>query len=138
MAIIELNKDPSPATMRWFGVLLGVFFAFVGAILLWRTGWGMATKVVFGLAVALPILYYAVPPVRRPMYLGWIHAAWPIGLTISFILLGVIWYLVITPVGILRRTIGSDTMNKRYDPDAETYWTPHSGRRDPERYFKPY
>jgi len=138
MAIIELNKDPSPSIMRWFGALLGLFFAFVGAVLLWRTGWGTATKVVFGLAVVLPLLYYAVPPLRRPMYMVWIHAAWPIGLAISFLLLAVIWYLVITPMGILRRTLGGDPMNRGFDRNAKTYWTPHSGRRDPARYFKPY
>lgn len=138
MAIIELNKDPSPSVMRWFGALLGLFLALVGGVLLWRVGWGPAARICIGLAVLLPLLYYAVPRLRRAMYQVWIHAAWPIGLVLSFVLLAVIWYLVITPVGILRRTIGKDPMNRGFDGSAKSYWTPHSGLRDPARYFKPY
>ena len=138
MAIIEIDRNPSPKTLRLFGLLLGAFFALIGGLVVWRAGAGTASNVLFGLAVGLPLLYYAVPPLRRPMYLGWIYLAWPIGLVLSFTLLALIYYLVLTPIGLVMRLFGRDPMQRGFDPAAATYWIPRTRRPDPERYFRPY
>lgn len=138
MAILEIQKDPSPRTLAFFGALLAVFFALIAGVVTWRTGWGTAPKVLLGVGLGLAALYYAVPPVRKPLYLGWTYAAWPIGTTISLVLLAGIYFGVVTPIGILRRTLGRDPMQRGFDRGAATYWQPHAGRPDRERYFKPY
>ncbi len=138
MAIIEIDRDPSPKVLRWFGVLLGLFFLLIGGVLTWRAGPGTATKVLFILAGVLPALYYLVPPLRRPMYLGWIYLAWPIGIVLSFTLLAVIYYLILTPIGLVMRLVRRDPMQRGFDASADTYWIPRTRQPDPERYFRPY
>ena len=139
MAIIEIDKNPSPRTLRLFGVLLGLFFLILGGLLRWRAGPGTASTVLFVLAGALPLLYYLVPPLRRPMYLGWIYLAWPIGLALSFVLLAAIYFLVLTPIGLfMRLVLRRDPMQRGFDASAATYWIPRTRQPDPERYFRPY
>jgi len=139
MAIIEIDRSPSPKTLRWFGVLLGLFFLVVGSLLRWRAGPGTASTVLFALAGALPLLYYLVPPLRRPLYLGWVYAAWPIGLALSFALLAVVYYLVLTPIGLLMRLFGYDSMKRTFDREATSYWVPRSPDKvDPKRHFRQF
>ncbi len=38
------------------------------------------------------------------------------------IVLGLIFYLCITPVGFLMRLFGTDPLRRRYDPEAKSYW----------------
>ena len=64
-------------------------------------------------------------------------AAFPIGWTVSHLLLGSIFYLVITPIGLLLRALGHDPMERKFDREAKTYWIEHE-RAETARYFRMY
>ena len=83
-------------------------------------------------------MYYAIRPFRRPIYLGWMYAVFPIGWVISHTVLALTYYLVLTPIGLLMRGLGRDPMERRFDRDGETYWTPHEPSEDPARYFRQF
>jgi len=136
--MIEINRHPSRRELMWFGAIFALFFGVVGAIVLWRSGSMNAAGVIWGIAAAVAIVFYALPPVRRPIYLGWMYAAFPIGWTISHLMLAAIFYLLFTPIGLVMRLLGHDPVQRTSDPDAATYWQPHRPADDPERYFKQY
>ena len=138
MAVIEINRDPSPRSLLWFGVLLALFGGLVGAVLWWRFDLHQAARIVWIVAVGLAVVYYAVPPLRRPLYLGWIYAFFPLGWVLSHALLGAIYYLVLTPIGLVMRLFGRDSLRRRRDPDAETYWIEYGPPKDPKRYFRQF
>lgn len=138
MALVEFPRNPSPATMRWFGALLGLFFALVAGVVLWQVGPGWAFRALAALAVLLPLLYQGVPPLRRPMFLAWTGAAYPLGLAVSFALLAVVWYGVVTPIGLASRLAGRDPLGRRFEPGRSTYWVSRGGPHPPERYFRPW
>jgi len=85
-----------------------------------------------GLAAALS------PMAGRTLYRGWMFAALPIGWTISHLILGVVFYAVMTPLGLLMRATGKDPMDRRFDRAARTYWIPHRQETDPKRYFRQF
>ena len=74
----------------------------------------------------------------RPLYLLLVGATFPIGWTMSHILLGVIYYLVLTPIGLLLQLCGHDPMKRRLEPDAQSYWEPHRPPAKVDRYFRLY
>ena len=78
------------------------------------------------------------PPVRRWIYVGWIYAAFPIGWTVSHVLIAGIYYLLITPIGLIIRATGRDPLLRKFDRSAPTYWTPHPPPGDVKRYFRQY
>ena len=138
MAIIEINKDPGAAQLRWFGVIVALFCGLVGALLHWHFGAPGAARVVWAVGLALALVYYLVPPLRMPLYLGWMYLFFPIGFVLSHVVLGVTYYLVLTPIGLLMRLFGRDPMHRRFDPEAESYWIARDPNVASERYFRQF
>lgn len=137
MAMLEINKNPSAKELVWFGLLLVIFAGGVGSWLFWG-GSPFAGKLVWGIGGGLAAVFFAVPPLRKPIYLGWLYAAYPIGYVVSHVIMGVIFYGVVTPVGLLVRTFGKDPLDRAIDKNAKSYWVPHTTGREPSRYFKQF
>ena len=138
MAVIEIKKDPSEKELRWFGILVGVFFLLVGALARWKFDAPGVARVLWILAVALPALFFLVKPLRKPLYLGWIYFFFPIGWLLSHILLTVIYYLLLTPLGWLMRLVTGDPMQRKLDPTAKSYWIERPKTTETARYFRQY
>ncbi len=138
MALIALNKNPSRRELLVFGALFALFFGLIGGLIWWRFQAPTVAYVLWSVAAFITILFYAVRPIRKPIYLGWIHLAFPIGWVISHVAMALIYYLVFTPIGLIMRLFGHDPMERRLNRDAETYWTPHQPSGDPARYFRQF
>jgi hypothetical protein len=138
MALIEINKNPSQRELKWFGVLLVVFFAVVAGLLWWRASQPTAAVVVLGLGLVLVVVYAAFPGLRRWVFLAWMYAALPIGWVVSHALLGIIFYLIMTPIGLTMRLLGYDPMLRRFDDAADTYWVRRDPESDTRRYFRQF
>ncbi|MHC4220193.1 MAG: SxtJ family membrane protein [Planctomycetota bacterium] len=138
MALIEINRSPSRRELAWFGGLFALFFAIVGTFAWWQFD---APRVAMGIwvtAAAIVVVYHAVPPVRRPLYIAWMYAAFPIGWVISHVVLGLVYFLVFTLFGLILRLFGRDPMNRRIEPDAPTYWIEHRPGGAQARYFRQF
>ena len=144
--MLEINKDPSKNDLKWFGLIFGGVLVAVGLILWFKTsvlfGMGstptLASKIVWGLAIAFPIVYYAIPPLRKPMFVGFMYAVFPIGWVVSNLILVIVYYLVLTPIGLMMRLVGKDPMERHLQPDSPTYWEVRTVDDDPARYFKQF
>jgi hypothetical protein len=66
------------------------------------------------------------------------YAAFPIGWLVSHALLAIIYYLVITPIGLVMRGLGKDPIQKRFDPTRKSYWVKREATRDRSRYFRQF
>ena len=124
--------------LTWFGLLLAVFFGIVGLIVWSKTDSLGVPTVIWSAAALVVVVYFLAPPVRRPLYLGWMYAVFPIGWTVSHLILAIIYYFVFTPIGLIMHLSGYDPMQRRYDPQAETYWSKRNTNVDPARYFRQF
>ncbi len=138
MALLEIKKDPSKAELNWFGLLILVFSCLLSGILYWKFESVLTVQIVIGIGAGLCLIYYAVPPLRKPIYLGWLYAAFPIGWTISHTVLLLTYYLLMTPIGLLMRIVGRDTMRRKLDPNASTYWLERKPVASAKSYFRQY
>jgi len=127
---------PSPQQLRWFGLVLLLFCVALGALLGARLGSPGVAAGLAGLGLALAVLYYGVRPLRLPLYLAWTSATRPLGAAFSALLLGVIYFLVLTPIGVATRRLGRDPLGRRFDPAAKSYWRPHHRSAEPGRYLR--
>ncbi len=136
--MIDINRNPSARDQLWFAVLLAVFLGGVGALLKWHWGQDTAAYVVWG-AGGLALLAFAVVPAWRvPLYVGWIMLFYPLGFVLSHVMLALVYYLVLTPSGLLLRLFGRDPMRRRWEPDANTYWIEREPIANASRYFRQY
>jgi Saxitoxin biosynthesis operon protein SxtJ len=134
--MIQINKNPSRKELALFGLLCLVFFGLVGLSALHKSHSLHSAAVIWIVAAIAIAIYFAIPPLQRPVYLGWMYAAYPIGWVISHLLLIVAFFGVFTPVGILMRLMSRDPLAKNFDRSASTYWLPHDPGTDPDRYFR--
>ena len=57
-----------------------------------------------------------------PLNKLWFKFGTILGAIIAPIVMGVVFFLAITPIGIIMRIMGKDLLKKRYDKKKETYW----------------
>jgi len=138
MALIKIDRNPPAAHLKSFGIMLVLFVALIGALSWWRNGTSDGAVRIWAIGGALAAAYWAVPALRRPVYVGWMYAAFPIGWTVSHLLIATIYYLVVTPIALAARATGYDPLRLRFDRSAPTYWVRHTGGRDPRRYFRQF
>jgi hypothetical protein len=136
MALIELNREPSKRDLQVFGLLAAAFFGFVGSLVLRRTGSLPGASAVWAVAAVTTLAYFTLPSLQWPLYTGWMRAVYPIGWSVSHLLLALIFYGVLTPLGLLRRLFGRDPMLRGFDSRRQSYWMKVPPVRESSRYFK--
>jgi hypothetical protein len=77
--------------------------------------WALALSALFVIAGAL------VPNVLRLIHRVWIAFGNILGWINSKIILGLLFYIVVTPVRVIMSLTGSDPMNRKFDRETDTY-----------------
>ena len=135
--MIEINWNPSRRELKQFaGIWFPAFFALVGALVLYHTGSPIVAASISGSGVLLSVFGFFFPPLVRPIFVAWMCAAYPIGWAVSHLLLAIVFFLVITPIGWGLRVLRRDPLEREFDRSASTYWIPHKQARDSKQYFR--
>ena len=118
----EITKTPPPKQLRQFaGLFLVVFLGLAG----WRVWSGRAdiwAAILAAMALAVGGCGLVRPSLVRWIFTGWMMAAFPIGWTISWLALALLFYGIFTPVALLFRLIGRDALRLRRWA-GQSYWT---------------
>jgi hypothetical protein len=117
-----------PAEGRRFGLLVGTAFV-VLAGLLWRRGHATAAGVAAALGCGLVVAGLLVPTRLGPVYRGWMALAMVISKVTTPVFMSVLFFLVLTPAGVLARLLGHRPLSR--PRDAGTFWQsrPEGARR---------
>lgn len=131
----DVIRPPSRRHLRQFA---GLFLAVFLGLAAWRwfagrpDGWALLLG---ALAIAIGVTGLVAPGIIRPVYTGWMMAAFPIGWAVSRLTLGAMFFVVVTPLAWLFRATGRDALRLRRR-SLDTYWIPKrqpAGRRE---YFR--
>ena len=133
----DVIKPPNTKTLRQFAGLWLVVFGGLALWRLWHGQTGTWTTVLGVGAVVVGVTGLLVPAVVRPIYSGWMIAAFPIGWTVSKITLGGVFYIVFTPVGLVFRLFGRDSLLLRRRQPA-SYWMAKPPAKSGEEYFRQF
>jgi hypothetical protein len=109
----------SPAEGRKFGLLVGCAFLVVAA-LLWRRTHLVGAAIALVLASVLILGGLIVPGRLGPIYRGWMALALAISKVTTPIFMGAIFFLVLTPAGLLVRLFGHRPLSR--SRGDETFW----------------
>jgi Saxitoxin biosynthesis operon protein SxtJ len=134
----DIQFDPPRKTLRQFAALWLVCF---GGMALWqalvRERAGLAS-ILAVLALTISLLGLARPEWMRRIYVGWMILAFPIGWTVSQVMLAVMFFGLFTPLGLVFRLLGRDPLHRTRRPGLESYWAPKPAPTDLRRYFKQF
>jgi hypothetical protein len=134
--MIERKQFPSRQELSWFGLIVLCLFAIVGALVWWHAGSLRAAQYVWIAGAALTAAFYAFRPLRLPLYHAWMTLVAPIGWLISHVLLGTVYYIILTPIGMILRLIGNDPMDRDPNRARGSYWIARQPQQAVQRYFR--
>jgi hypothetical protein len=134
----DLPLSPDARMLRQFAALWIVFF---GTLALWQhfgRGHTTAALALGALAVTLGPLGLVRPMLLRPVFVAWMVLAFPIGWAVSTAVLGLLFYGVFMPLGLVFRLMGRDALDRRSRAGAATCWKEKRPAPGPSRYFRQY
>ena len=139
MFLAEINWHPTRKELRTFAIV-ALIAAILVALLLYQfkgvgIPWG---AVIISLGAAILLSSFISPRFTRVIYLGLILATRPIGLLMSFLLLTIFYFGLLTPLALVFRLIGRDTLNRKFDPDTDSYWITHRKPDNLDRYYNQF
>jgi len=137
MKFSDLPLNPTPRVLRQFSAAWLVFFTvFALNRILFRH------QPEFGAALAwiswIGLLGLIWPHLIRPLFRLATIAAFPIGWIVTQVTLAIMFYLVLTPIGVWLRRRGRDELQLKLKPDAKTFWIERPEPPAAESYLKQY
>ena len=115
-----MQNNADKKQLRSFGLTVGGIFALIG---FWPVIFRHQDPRWWAVVVAGCLL---IPAVAYPNSLFWPYKGWMavghvLGWINTRIILGVIFYGIVTPIGVIRRWLGKDPMGRRLSPDIDSY-----------------
>ena len=136
MSLIEIDWNPKSKQLQNFGkialamtvIISLLLYLLKGVAIQWLLiicAFGFITFIISKISLKLTKL----------IYLGMILLTMPIGWIVSFTVLAVFYYLLLTPLGLFFRLIGRDPLYRKFDPAAKSYWMSRRPPKGLEQYF---
>ena len=133
----HVNWRPDARELRRFAIAMLIGFSLLGLLAAWRAGGVSTTAIVlWSLGVFLAGAAF-VPKLGRLAYLGVYLPTSIIGYFVSNVILTLMFFLVITPLGILLRLMGKDFLQQRRQKQ-KTQWMPVKGVKSEDSYYRQF
>ena len=120
MQELEEHTEIKVGSERSFGLVFAAVFLIIALFPLLGDGgvrlWSVGVAAVFaGLGLFLP---KSLTPLNKL----WFRFGLLLNKVVSPIVMGILFFLTVTPIGLIRRLFVKDPLNQRLDPDAKSYW----------------
>lgn len=133
--MIQPTWHPTRKDLRVFGYVSLAAFGLLGALL--RVQFGLPTLgwVIWGLGLYGAVAATLAPFRVYPLYLLVTVVTLPIGLVLSNVILGLIYFGLVTPLAWGLRLTGRDPLRLE-KPQGATFWISRDAQPDPASYYR--
>jgi len=121
---LDKEEEVKVSSDRSFGIVFTLVFLAMGV---WVVSGGQSKGWLFFVSAAL----FLVVAIARPSILGPLNRAWAkfgllLGRVINPVILGVVFFLVVTPMAVIRRLLGKDSLHLKSNTNLKSYWIDRS------------
>jgi hypothetical protein len=114
------EEDLRPGSDRNFGLVMAAAAAILGCLPLLRLAaphWWLV-----GVALAFAAFALAVPRALHPLNWIWFRLGLMLHRVMSPLIIGAVFFLCVTPIGLIMRLAGKDVLSLRRRADLPSYW----------------
>ena len=139
--MITINWHPAPVELRRWAVTVAAALAVSGSLFqfvdwgMFRAGHGLAPWL-WGFGLIALVTAGTGTRLGMPAYWLWMTFVFLVGTTIGTLALAVVFFLVVTPLGLAARLAGRDRLGLRRPSPGATLW--HSLRQVPHDPARPF
>jgi hypothetical protein len=116
------NIKSGRSELRKFGITIGIVLGLLGGFLLWRGK--VYYSIFFIISTLFIVLGLTLPVLLKPIQKIWMILAVLMGWFMTRIILIILFYLIVTSIGLLARLFGKDFLNTKFDSNVLSYWIP--------------
>ena len=113
------SSHAGPSSDRSFGLVFAAFFAVMAVLRIWAgrewVWWAAA-------AVLMIVLALTVPAVLAPFNRLWYRFGLLLSRIFQPIVLGLLFFVTVTPIALIMRFTGKDPLRLRFRKDLDSYW----------------
>jgi hypothetical protein len=114
------NIKGSEKDLLRFGLTVGLILILIAALLFWKHKPSFLYFFPIGLFFVLAGLL--TPTLLRPLNKGWMILSILLGWVMTRVILSVLYYIILTPIGIIAKISGKKFLNLKIDKTKESYW----------------
>jgi len=112
---IKINNN----YLRKFGIFTGLILIIITGLFFWKED---IYQILIFLSALLIILGFVAPNILRPVYWVWVIFGIILGWFVTRILLSIIFYLILTPIGLISRMFGKQFLMLKNSEKKKSYW----------------
>ena len=116
------NIKSGKRELKQFGITIAVVLGFLSTWFLWRGRDGGYVLLI--ISIVFLVLGLFLPHLLKPLQKLWMTLAVLLGWLMTRIILIILFYLVVTPIGLFAKLCGKDFLNRKFDREAQSYWIP--------------
>jgi len=106
--------------LREFGLTIGIVILVLGGFAMWR---GKTTApYLLTAGAAFIVLGLTIPAILKPLQKMWMGLGIVLGFFVSRVILSILFYGVMTPIGFIMKMLGKDLLDERIDKTKASYW----------------
>lgn len=118
---IDRHEEVVGSSDRAFGLVFAGVFTVLTLLKLWR-GWTEWGYVWLALAAGFAAVAMAAPSLLAPLNRLWLKFGLLLHKVVNPIIMGLLFYAVVTPIGLLMRSTGKDILRLKREAGAKSYW----------------
>ena len=120
--------------LKKFGITIGIILLVIAGLLLWKDKELFQIFLIIGAILCL--LGFAMPFSLKPVYWMWMIITYFISWIMTPVILSFVFYLIITPIGLIGRLFGKQFINLRWDKLNDSYWNIRINQEKKKKHYK--
>ena len=131
------NIKSEKSDLRNFGIIVGIILLIISGYLFWKEK--ESFQIFLAIGITLFLTSITIPVILKPVYLIWMIFATILGWTMTRVILSLLFYFIITPIGLTLRFFGKQFLELRWDKSQDSYWNFRTNEhRQNENYEKQF
>ena len=128
------NIKTGKKAIREFGILIGIILFIIAGVLFYQEK--ESFEIFIWLSVVIVSLGLMLPIILKPFYLIWMTFAIILGWFMTRFILSILFYVIISPIGLFLRLFGKDILGLHYDRSIKSYWNYRDSVEGNNQYYE--
>lgn len=134
----DVTAPPTDRKLRQFAVIAAIVLAVLAVWHLSAMGNLLLASGYTCVALLVGAIGLARPRWLAPIFTLWMIAAFPLAWLVSTLVLALIFFGLLTPLGLVFRLLGRDPLDRTWPGRQDSYWQEKPAADKPERYLRQF